>query len=70
MITLVFARGPQASGPCKMEVYNKGFEEWHDLAEGFLYGLHKNPPARVEDCSICDRMGLAVGGIQLALVNL
>ena len=53
-----------------MEVYNKGFEEWHDLAEGFLYGLHKNPPARVEDCSICDRMGLAVGGIQLALVNL
>ena len=63
LITFVLARGPQASGPCKLEVYERGFESWHDLIEGFLYGLHENPAPTVNECFLCDTIGLAAGGI-------
>ena len=70
LIGSVFAAGPLTSGACKLEIYSRGFESWHDLTEGFLYGLHSNPAPTVNECFLCDRLGLAIGAIQIALVDL
>ena len=55
---------------CNLKVLSEDYDQWHDLAEGFVYGMYKAPPAKLNDCWYCDNIGRATGSMQRAVASL
>ena len=58
----VYSRGPLSSGPCQLSFRVRQHDQWHDLVEGFLFAMLKDPPESVRHCYWCDKIGKHVGG--------
>lgn len=52
---------------CNLKIFQEDVDEWHDLVEGFIYGLYKDPIEKAEDCAFCDKIGRHFGGMQAAV---
>lgn len=59
-----------STSACNLKVLSEDYDQWNDLAEGFVYGMYAAPPAYMKDCWYCDNLGKAVGSMQRAVASL
>lgn len=57
-------------GKCNLKIFQEDVDQWHDLAEGFIFGLYQNPLETADQCAFCDKIGRHVGGLQAAIAAL
>ena len=55
---------------CDLQIWLHRKAQWHDVAEGLVYGFYINPPMTVAECELCDMFGDAVADVQSILLDL
>ena len=65
------ASGYLSSGPCKLKLWEaEDYDQWHDIVQGFLYGMYYRPPSLVTNCDLCDSIAKNIGAIQMVISDL
>ena len=58
------------SESCDLQLWLHRPNQWHDVAEGYVYGFYSNPPVTVDECLLCDWVGKAFADVQSILLDL